>query len=180
MNHGFNSKSELLDYAAERGHYFEQTYHGCAQSTLAALMETFPQIRSPEAFRAASGFGGGIGVSAEGSCGALLGGAMAISLFFGRELEAFDDPEGKRFNSYRLARILHERFITEYHTALCKEIQTQVIGQAYRLHIPEEFDAFIEAGGHKDKCPGVVGRAARWTAKILLEESETTGSLKNI
>ncbi|RSD33523.1 MAG: CGCAxxGCC family protein, partial [Methanohalophilus sp.] len=32
------------------------------------------------------------------------------------------------------------------------------------------FEAFEEAGGHDDKCPSVTGNAAKWTAKVLLDE----------
>lgn len=175
MKPAFTSKKELLEDTAARAYRFEEIYHGCAQCALAALMETFPEIRNPDAFKAASGLGGGVGLSIQGSCGGLIAGTMAIGLFFGRELDAFADPEGRRFTSYRLAKRLHDRFAVKYGSGICGEIQRQVLGRSYRLHVPEEFDEFVKNGGHSSKCPQVVARAARWTAEILIEELEAAG-----
>jgi len=61
---------------------YEMTCTGCAQSTVAALREVL-DIKSNEVFKAASGLADGIGLSSDGSCGALTGGAMVIGLIFG-------------------------------------------------------------------------------------------------
>lgn len=164
-------KDEILREAEAKGYEFEQIYHGCAQCVLAPLMEIF-NIKQPEAFKAATGLAGGIGLSVEGSCGGLTGGAMAFGLIYGRELDKIEDPKDLRFISYRLANKLHERFIQEYGSSICKEIQKKVAGQVYHLNNPEEWDAFMAAGGHTDKCPGVVGKATRWAAEIIMEEAE--------
>ncbi|MEM3004486.1 MAG: hypothetical protein QXK96_04235, partial [Candidatus Bathyarchaeia archaeon] len=37
---------------------------------------------------------------------------------------------------------------------------------------PKDREEFDRAGGHTDKCPDVVGKAARWTVEILLNESK--------
>ena len=97
---------------------------------------------------------------------------MALGLLFGRELENLSDKEGIRFRSYRLANQLHERFVEEFGSSICKNIHVQVMGKAYHLNRPDEWDLFLEAGGHSDKCPSVVGRAARWTAELLLDAAE--------
>lgn len=175
MKLAFASKNELLEKTSEKAHQFEEVYHGCAQCALGALMETFPEIRDPDAFRAATGLAGGVGLSTEGSCGALAGGTLAIGLFFGRKLEDFADSEGRRFTSYRLAKLLQNRFKEEYGSGICGEIQKHVLGRAYRLYIPEEFDLFVKNGGHSHKCPEVVGLAARWAAEIILEQLEASG-----
>ena len=129
MKAPYDSREAFLEDTAEKAHRFEKIYHGCAQSVVAALMENFPQIRNPEAFRAASGLAGGIGLSIEGSCGALAGGTMALGLAFGRKLDAFDDPEGKRFTAYRLGKRLYDRFAAEYGSCICREIQRNVMGR---------------------------------------------------
>ena len=165
------SKEELLNEAESKGYDFEKNYHGCAQCVLGPLMEIF-DIKDPNAFKAATGLAGGVGLSVQGSCGGLIGGAMAIGLCYGRELENIEDPEGLRFISYRLANKLHERFVQEYGSSICKEIHKKVLGKTYHLNNPEEWDAFLAAGGHVDKCPGVVGKAARWAAEIILEQED--------
>ena len=168
------SKDEILSEAESKGYDFEKNYHGCAQCVLGPLMEIF-DMKEPEAFKAATGLGGGVGLSVQGSCGGLTGGVMAIGLCYGRELDKIEDPEGLRFISYRLANKLHERFVQEYGSSICKEIHKKVLGKTYHLNNPEEWDAFLAAGGHADKCPGVVGKAARWAAEIILEEEREKG-----
>jgi C_GCAxxG_C_C family probable redox protein len=163
------SKEELLQEAEATGHEFEKVYHGCAQCVLGTIMNLF-QVAQPDAFRAATGLGGGIGLSEEGSCGALTGGVMALGLLFGRDMDRMDDPEKRRFTAYRLANQLHERFVQEYGSSLCKEIHKKIMGRTYRLNDPKEWQAFLDAGGHTEKCPVVVGKAARWTAEIILKE----------
>lgn len=172
----YPSPEALLDDAENRAYRFEKQYHGCAQCVLGALMQCFPMIEDPSAFKAATGLGGGIGLSIEGSCGGLTGGVLALGLLFGRELDNLPDKEGLRFRSYRMANRLHERFVEEFGSSLCRSIHEKVIGKAYRLNVPEEWDAFLEAGGHSDKCPSVVGRAARWSAALLIEEAAAAGT----
>lgn len=41
------------------------------------------------------------------------------------------------------------------------------MGRSFNLRNKEEKKAFINAGGHKNKCPYVCGRAAKITAEIL-------------
>jgi hypothetical protein len=98
-----------------------------------------------------------------------------MGLFFGRQLDSFADHEGRRFDSYRMARRLQQRFETAYGSGICKQIQERIMGRFYRLHNPEEFTAFVENGGHSIHCPGVVGLAARWSAEIIIEELEAAG-----
>ena len=175
MESKFHSATELLNAVEAHAFAFEEKFHGCAQCVLAALMEVFPQIKSLEAFKSATGLAGGVGLTVEGSCGGLTGGVMGIGLFYGRELQAIEDPEGSRFVSYRLAARLHERFVEEYGTSVCGKIHQQVMGQTYQLNKPDEWDQFIEAGGHSEKCPMVVGKAARWAAEIILAEEADQG-----
>lgn len=164
-------QEEILQEAESTGFEFEKVYHGCAQCVLGTMMKLF-DLTQPDVFRAATGLAGGIGLSVEGSCGALTGGVMAIGLLYGRDLEKMDDPEKRRFIAYRLAHKLHQRFVQEYGSSLCKEIHQKTMGRTYHLNDPGEWQAFLDAGGHSEKCPGVVGKAARWTAQMIIEEEQ--------
>jgi C_GCAxxG_C_C family probable redox protein len=166
------SKEQIASAAEAMGRQLEAVHHGCAQCVLAALMETFA-ITDAVAFKAASGLGGGVGLSAEGSCGALTGGVMAIGLLHGRDLDRLEDPDGRRFTAYRLARRLHRRFVEEYGSSICQDIHRKLMGRTYTLTDPADWKAFLADGGHTSTCPAVVGKAARWACEILLEESET-------
>lgn len=175
MDLPYRSKEELLKDAEHRAYRFEKEYHGCAQCVLASLMDCFPGLYDPAAFKGATGLAGGVGLSIEGSCGGLTGGVIALGLLCGRELNDLADKDGLRFQCYRLANRLHERFVSEYGSSICARIHEDIWGRAYRLNAPEEWRQFLEAGGHSEKCPRVVGRAARWTAELLLEAAEETG-----
>jgi hypothetical protein len=43
------------------------------------------------------------------------------------------------------------------------------MGRPFYLRDTEERKKFDEAGGHTDKCTSVVGRAAAWSAEIILD-----------
>jgi C_GCAxxG_C_C family probable redox protein len=162
-------RHEALAAAAEaRAYELEKTIHGCAQCVLIPLMETFG-VTDERAFKAASALGGGVGLSSEGTCGALAGSVMAIGLLHGRELTSLEDKENRRMVAYRLAGRLHERFVREYGSATCKEIHRKLMGRTYRLTDAADWKAFIADGGHSHTCPSVVGKAARWATEILLE-----------
>ncbi|HOI82468.1 MAG TPA: C-GCAxxG-C-C family protein [Synergistales bacterium] len=147
---------------------YEQEYGGCSQCVLAAIKETLGGI-SDEVFKAGTGLAGGIGLSGY-SCGALTGGVMALSCFLGRDYARFSDPKGDRISSYRLAAKLQLKFEEEYGTSLCKGIQTKIMGRSYNLWDPSEKEAFLEAGGHGDKCPLVCAKTAAFVIDILNEE----------
>jgi hypothetical protein len=95
---------------------------------------------------------------------------MAIGQVFGRERKNLADPERGRFKAYNLAQKLHERFIEEYGSSNCCDVQTCIFGRSYNLLDPVEFQQFEDAGGHRDKCTDVVGKGAQWTVELILEE----------
>ena len=118
---------------------------------------------------------GGLASSGNGQCGALSGSAVAISLNYGRDFSGQEDPEayGKRQKkSYELAKKLHDRFITEYGSILCKDVQTKLMGRRFNFWDEKDKEAFLNAGGHVDKCTSVVGNAAKWTVEIILDAEE--------
>jgi C_GCAxxG_C_C family probable redox protein len=162
-------KEELLKQAYERGFRYERKYAGCAQSVLLAIQETFG-IEDPAVFKSASGLAGGMGLTIKGPCGGLTGGIMALSQKYGRERSKIEDTERVRFKSYELARKLCERFIDEYGSCICRDVQRKVLGRAYDLSDPREYQEFEKAGGHAEKCPLVVGKAASWVTEIILEQ----------
>ncbi len=148
---------------------YEQEYGGCSQAVLGALRDTIGGF-SDEVFKAGTGLAGGIGLGGN-SCGALTGGVMAISCYFGRDYAQFPDPDGERFKSFRLADKLQRKIEEEYGTSICKEIQTKIMGRYYDLRITSERDEFLKAGGHGDKCPAVCAKAAEFVIDILNEEN---------
>lgn len=161
-------KDAILRKAYHLAFEYEREYRGCAQCSLAALQDLF-DMREDEVFRSASGLSGGVGLSTMGACGALTGGAMAIGMLFGREREEFDDPKGKRKVAYRLCNQLAERFVAEYGSVVCKEIQRNYLGREYDLWDPEEYGDFDDIAYKRERCPELVGQATMWACEIILD-----------
>lgn len=152
--------SKAFKYEAERG--------SCPQCVLAALHETI-NIGNPDTIKAADSLAGGTALSSDGTCGALVGGMLAIGSLVGRDYEAFSEGENKR-RVFQYAKKLHDVFKDEYGSILCKDVQKKLFGRSYVLLDPDEYQEFEKAGAHVDKCPSVAGNVARWTAEIILEE----------
>jgi C_GCAxxG_C_C family probable redox protein len=143
---------------------YEMTCTGCAQSTVAALLEVL-DIDSEDVFKAASGLADGIGLSSDGSCGALTGGAMVIGLISGRTYQEFKDPLAA-ITSYDLAKELHEHFISEYGTCRCADIQKKLMGRSFNMRNQDDATKAIEQG-MSDHCSDVVGKAAAAALRII-------------
>ncbi|MGE5620392.1 MAG: C-GCAxxG-C-C family protein [Sphingomonadaceae bacterium] len=165
---------ERIEKAYRLGSEYERVYRGCGQCITAALQETF-DVPDPAVFKAASAFAGGVGLTGDGCCGAYLGAAMVISSLRGRVREDFADAGGARRESFRLVQRLREGFIREYGSVICRDIHTKILGRPYYLADPDEMAKFDAAGGHGERCPEVVGKAARWAAEIILEEGLLEG-----
>jgi len=159
----------IVEKAYEAGRHYESTYRGCGQCAVAALQDALG-IRNDDVFKAATGLAGGGGLATDGSCGAYAGAVLVLGTLLGRERDSFDDSEGNRLRNFELVRKLRQRFLQEYGSVICRDVQTRVLGRPYYLADPVEYDRFHDAGAHDIHCPGVVGRAARWAAEIILEE----------
>ena len=156
--------------AYELGKKYERDYMGCSQCVIAALQDAL-DIRNDDLFKAATGLAGGGGSCIDGSCGAYTGAILILGSLLGRERDNFADPEGIRYQTSELTRKFRQRYIQEYGSVICRNVQTKILGRPYYLADPEERQKFEDAGGHDDAyCPEVVGKAARWMAEIILEE----------
>lgn len=152
----------------ERGFEFEKNYHGCGQCVIGALYEVFPELMNEDIFRSATGLAAGTGLTTKGQCGALSGAVMVLSQIHGRELPEIADPERKRFVAYRLAEKIVNKFMKQYGSVVCGDIRTRLMGRAFYLFDPVDWDAFEKVGGHDKVCPSVVANAARWTAELVI------------
>lgn len=162
------SKEEIIEQAYDTGFEYEKTRYGCSQCVVAALDTVF-EFNYPDLTKASFPLAGGVVNSTEGTCGALVGGLLAIGYLFGRSKEEFLDNQFNR-KSLEIGEILYQRFIEEYGSILCKDIQKKIFGRSYNLRDSQDKNIFEKAGGHKDKCPSVVGKSCSWTARIILEQ----------
>ena len=161
------SREEIAERAGELAAEYERTCTGCAQSAVAGLLDAF-EIDGDDVFKAASGLADGIGLTGDGSCGALTGCAMVIGLVLGRERKDHRDMM-KPMQSYLLCKELHGDFIRRYGSCRCHDIQKKVMGRTFDLLDPEDLEEALKIG-MLEHCSGIVGRAARTTAEMILRE----------
>jgi len=163
-------KKLLLEKAFQLAFDFEKEKHCCSQCTMAALQDVF-QIKNEDIFSASFSFGGGLADTCKGTCGALIGGSMMISYFYGRRREEFFKSISNGKANY-LTRKLYDKFIQEYGSCLCKDIQKKIFGRSFNFLDKKEIQIFEKSGGHIDKCPSVVAKGAKWAAEIIWDEKQ--------
>lgn len=148
----------------------------CSQSVVIAFYDLL-DIESI-LIRASTSFHCGHSGQSVGTCGALIGGTLVLDYCFGRQLEKMPHYKFIRENmkplllALEISKLLYDKYIDEYGTVLCPQIQTQVFGRSFYLLDWDESRKFENLGGYTDpdKTADVVGNAARWTMQILLEE----------
>ena len=150
-------------------------FSGCSQSVLLALQEAF-DIGDMESFKAATVLSGGVARKGE-TCGALLGGLMALGLVVGRtditDTQTYRDamvPSNEIIKEFQ--RRLQETFEFDepLENTICRDIQQRIYGESFDLTDPVSYQAFLDAGGHGDEgCPLVCAVAAEVTAEKMLE-----------
>jgi len=164
---------DVLERAYEIAFEYESKYGNCPQCVIAAIDDVF-SLNLDELFKAAHGLAGGLGLSGHGTCGALSGGVMVLSRFYGRERANFS--KGRYLKSYQAAKSLHDRFVEEFGGCTCQEVQEKLFGRSFNLWDAEDFKRFEEAGRHKDKCPSVTGKVAKWVVEILSNDGSIARS----
>jgi C_GCAxxG_C_C family probable redox protein len=160
---------KMLKEVYDKAKAYELKGGNCAQCSLAAIFEVLG-VEDEGVFRAATGMADGVGLSGDGHCGALSGGTMAISYFFGRKKEDMSRM-GKQLKALLLAKKLHAEFVKEFSTCRCMDIQKKQFGRFFDLYNMEDLKA-AQAAGMPEKCSTLVGKAARMALKIILDEQE--------
>jgi C_GCAxxG_C_C family probable redox protein len=161
------SKEQILEIAFKLGKEYEKKCTGCAQTTIAAIFEALG-IWNDDVFKSASGLADGLGLTGDGSCGALVGAAMAIGYLFGREKKDFQNM-GKPMKSYALVKKMHDKYIEKYGgTCRCHDVQKHLLGRTYNLWDPNQLKEAFESG-MMEHCSDLVGNIAKDTVEIILE-----------
>ncbi len=166
------SKEEILDRVSKKGGDQEELLVNCAQGTLAALQEEFNLGGGDDILKAAT-FMPGL-VSRKETCGAIIGGLMALGLAYGRN-KPYDPgsntPEAKE-EAFKLKEKVWrfcETFKEEFGSTMCGDIRPKIMGREYNTMDPKEMQKFLEDDGAK-KCRVPPEKAARIVASIMLEK----------
>jgi C_GCAxxG_C_C family probable redox protein len=160
-------KEAMLKEVYDKAKSYELRSGNCTQCSIAAIFEVLG-VEDEGVFKAATGMADGVGLTGDGQCGALSGGTMAISYFFGRSKEDFGRV-GKQMKALTLSKKLHDEFVEEFSTCRCADIQTKQSGRFFNLYDMEEMKAAVKAG-MPEHCSTLVGKTARMALKIILEE----------
>ena len=169
------NREEMLEEVYKRAKAYELRGGNCAQCSLSAIFEVLG-VEDDNVVRSATGFADGVGLSGDGHCGALSGGTMAISYFFGRKKEDLARV-GKQLKALSLAKNLHEQFVQEFSTCRCHDLQIKQFGRFFNLYETDDLKAAI-AAGMAEQCSTLVGKAARMALQIILDEQEKAKSEK--
>lgn len=170
------SLQQLLEKASELGASFEEHSGSCSQCTVAALREILG-FEEVVVRVATSSCGGQAGLST-GACGGVIGGTVVLDYYLGRSADMVSATHtiprgmGELSRALEAAKSLCAKFIREYGSILCPQVQAKIFGRSFNLQDPADWKAFEEAGAHTDpsKCMSVVGNAARWTLETLIEK----------
>jgi C_GCAxxG_C_C family probable redox protein len=158
-----DSRAELLDKIEKEAHDYERDFHGCSRCVLKPLQDNL-DLGDDASLKASTTLAAGVAMRGE-TCGALLGGLLAVGIATASEdLKDVNALTNSLASGFRLARNVEK----ELGTTNCTKIQTDKLGRFYSLADPEQYKAFIEAGGYRE-CPKVVGKIARMTAEFILD-----------
>ena len=130
--------------------YYRNGDFYCSESIIKTIKDEFNLPISDDIIKMASGFPVGIGGSGC-TCGAVIGGIMAIGLFFGR-CEPKDEKVNKAMD---LSKELHDIF-KDRHKCLCCRVLTK--------------DMTLGSEEHMKQCIYLTGEVAEESAKIIARE----------
>ncbi|MBS7630128.1 C_GCAxxG_C_C family protein [Candidatus Bathyarchaeota archaeon] len=168
---------ELVKKIRNMAHEYDKN-SGCSQSVLLALQEGL-MIGDLEAFKAATVLSGGVARRGE-TCGAILGGLMALGLAYGRERMENTNQYVKACKvADEICRDFQKQLEKEFGfkkplgSMLCREIQEMIYGRSFDLRENTQREAFLKAGGHSEEgCYKVCGIAAEVSARKILQLKE--------
>lgn len=160
------AKQELLKQVYDLAYEYERSNGCCAQCVLAAVQDV-TGVGDDPLFKASHTLSAGGALTTQGTCGALAGALLAVGAMHGRSREDF--ARGPKEDSFELAKQVYDAFVGEFGSPVCADVQSKIMGRSYDMWDRQDFKAFLEAGGHEDKCPHVVGMAARIAADLLFD-----------
>ncbi len=170
MDYEISTKAEK---AFKLAYDFDLKYGECAQATLYALQNIYDK-KDDLMFKGIVALAGGGLHRCDGSCGVFAASIIFMGLFAGRGSEDLDDNPGdpsayEKLNSlFFIGDIIYKKFIENYGSINCSDIQRKLLGRSYFLRDPDEIKKFIDAGGYsKSGGPCVVANGAKWTVEIL-------------
>jgi C_GCAxxG_C_C family probable redox protein len=150
-------KAALREQAQQRGYFYDKYSGNCAQSVLLAVQQLF-HLEDKMVYKGVHFLAGG-GIA--GTCGALVGGLVALGLQYGRL-----EPEltRKHIGANLPANRLVEWFNAEFGTHLCEMITG--VDKKDR----EAWMALVKSPEH-EKCFKICGKVAAKVSEIISDDT---------
>ena len=168
------TKDEIIMKANELATQYEAKYKGCGQCTFLAIidalrwggLEIIPKDVEDRLFSGLCLLTGGIGLSGDGTCGAVANGVLAIGLALGLQRESINESLFRQ-SCATVRDALLDKYYQKYNSLLCKDIQRKFFGKAWDL-IRDDMSA--EYLGITKGC--VIMETAMLATEIILDEFE--------
>ncbi len=166
-------RQRLLEHIELEAAQLQRELHACARCTLLAVGHNLGLADDAcleVALKAAIPLSGGI-AGTRNECGALIGGIMAIGLGMVKYDARTANPEARK-PVMAAAKRFYRWFEKEAGHADCYDIRDIHLGRFFDMADPEEAKKFEAAGG-VDLCAGLVGKASRMAAEIILDAQQS-------
>jgi C_GCAxxG_C_C family probable redox protein len=166
---GDESRIQLLDRIEQDAAQMLIELHACARCALYAVgrnLRLADEACLEIALKAAIPLSGGI-AGTRHQCGALIGGIMAIGIGMVHYDARTANPQSRK-PVMVASRQFYRWFEKEVGQSSCYDIREVNLGRFFDAEDPEEAKKFAAAGG-PELCAGIVGKAARKAAEIILE-----------
>jgi hypothetical protein len=168
------TKDDIIKKSNALATQYATKYKGCGQSTFMAIidalrwggLEIIPKDVEHRLFSGICLLTGGIGLSGEGSCGAVASGTLAIGLALGLRLESTDESLFRQ-SCVIVRDTLLDEYYQRYDSLLCKDIQRKFYGKAWDLTRDEMSAEFL---GITEGC--VIMEGAMWATQVILDQFE--------
>ena len=145
-----NNTIDLNKIKTTAENYYKNGDFYCSEAIVKTIKDEFGLAISDDIIAMASGFPVGIGGSGC-TCGAVVGGIMALGLFFGRT----ESKDTKVDKAMALSKELHDIFRNR-HKCLCCRVLTK--------------DMILGSPEHMEQCISFTGEVAEEAAKIIVRE----------
>lgn len=176
-------KADLIELASQIGKEEELKYIGCSQSTFSAICKTFRIAGMPlmdrqdeeKIFKGMIGLLGGCGSSAKGSCGACSGAAFCVSWALDKSREDNHEDLGGTINtvSVFVKEGIVDRFIGEYGSCVCRDIQFCKFGKAVDFLAQGNLATeFLTTSETHEACRNgncTIAKAAAWGVEAICD-----------
>jgi len=169
-----------IQCSRELGVGYEVSLGGCAHGSFCAILDALREEgiefitpeQEDEVLKAILAFTGGYGNSNEGTCGAVVGSAAAISLIVGctRAQQENDGGKNSRLVAHAVNTAVVEPFVAKYGSIICRDLLYNTRGLSFCSQYPGRNKEFFASTlkidcRHAETC--VISNAANWALDFI-------------